>query len=70
MNVTGASQAQINSWLNTDLSMGYAYSTNDQVYKGEIGPLMGTVHVATDRRVDTRLAGTGAINSRRRNESR
>jgi len=41
VNVTGASQAQINSWLNTDLSMGYAYSTNDQVYKGEIGPLMG-----------------------------
>lgn len=41
VNVTGASQAQINSWLNTDLSMGYTYSTNNQVYKGEIGPLMG-----------------------------
>src|SRR5256714_69381 len=41
VNVTGASQAQINSWLNTDLSMAYTYSTNDQVYKGEIGPLMG-----------------------------
>ena len=41
VNVTGASQAQINSWLNTDLSMGYTYATNNQVYKGEIGPLMG-----------------------------
>jgi TonB-linked SusC/RagA family outer membrane protein len=41
VNVTGASQAQITPWLNTDLSMGYSYSTNDQVYKGEIGPLMG-----------------------------
>ncbi|MFL5595329.1 MAG: SusC/RagA family TonB-linked outer membrane protein [Gemmatimonadaceae bacterium] len=41
VNVTGASQSQINSWLNTDLSMAYTYSTNNQVYKGEIGPLMG-----------------------------
>ncbi|MFL5510739.1 MAG: TonB-dependent receptor domain-containing protein, partial [Gemmatimonadaceae bacterium] len=41
VNVTGASQAQIMPWLNTDLSMGYTYSTNNQVYKGEIGPLMG-----------------------------
>ena len=40
-NITGASQAQINSWLNTDLSMAYTYSNNNQVYKGEIGPLMG-----------------------------
>jgi len=41
VNVTGASQAQIKPWLNTDLSMAYTYSTNNQVYKGEIGPLMG-----------------------------
>src|SRR3954468_24041834 len=41
VNVTGASQAQINSWLNTDLSMAYTYANNNQVYKGEIGPLMG-----------------------------
>ncbi len=41
VNVTGASQAQILSWLNTDLSMAYSTATNDQVYKGEIGPLMG-----------------------------
>ena len=41
VNLTGASQAQINSWLNTDLSMAYTNSNNDQVYKGGIGPLIG-----------------------------
>jgi TonB-linked SusC/RagA family outer membrane protein len=41
VNVTGASQAQINSWLNTDVSMAYTYSNNDQVYKGDFGPLIG-----------------------------
>jgi len=41
VNVTGASQAQVTSWLNTDLSMAYTYDNNDQIYKGEIGPLMG-----------------------------
>ncbi|MDQ6770113.1 MAG: SusC/RagA family TonB-linked outer membrane protein [Gemmatimonadota bacterium] len=40
-NLTGASQAQITSWLNTDLSMAYTYANNDQVYKGDIGPLIG-----------------------------
>ena len=41
INVTGASQARINNWLNTDLSMIYTYANNDQVYKGDLGPLMG-----------------------------
>ena len=41
INLTGASQAQITSWLNTDLSMAYTYADNDQVYKGDIGPLIG-----------------------------
>ena len=41
VNVTGASQARINSWLSTDLSMNYTYTTNDQVYKGDAGPLIG-----------------------------
>src|SRR5213083_1240694 len=40
-NITGSSQARINSWLTTDLSMIYSYVNNDQVYKGDIGPLMG-----------------------------
>src|SRR5213083_1325042 len=41
INITGSSQARINSWLNADLSMVYSYANNDQVYKGDIGPLMG-----------------------------
>ena len=41
VNLTGASQAQITPWLNTDLSMAYTYANNNQVYKGDIGPLIG-----------------------------
>lgn len=41
LNITGSSQAQVSRWLNTDLSMVYSYANNDQVYKGDIGPLMG-----------------------------
>jgi len=41
VNVTGASQARINAWLTTDLSMAYTYANNDQVYKGDLGPLIG-----------------------------
>jgi len=41
LNITGSSQAQVSRWLNTDLSMVYSYTSNDQVYKGDIGPLMG-----------------------------
>jgi len=41
INVTGASQARINSWLSSDLSMTYTYTANDQVYKGDAGPLIG-----------------------------
>jgi TonB-linked SusC/RagA family outer membrane protein len=40
VNLTGTSQAQIAPWLNTDLSMTYTYSNNDQVYKGDLGPLI------------------------------
>ncbi|HEU5183183.1 MAG TPA: SusC/RagA family TonB-linked outer membrane protein [Gemmatimonadaceae bacterium] len=41
VNLTGASQAQLNNWLNVDLSMGYTYSNNDQPFKGTGGPLLG-----------------------------
>ena len=41
LNVTGSTQAQVSPWLSADLSMAYSYANNDQVYKGEIGPLMG-----------------------------
>jgi TonB-linked SusC/RagA family outer membrane protein len=41
VNVTGATQARINNWLSTDLSMAYSFADNDQVYKGDMGPLIG-----------------------------
>ncbi len=41
VNLTGASQAQLNTWLNVDLSMGYTYVDNDQSFKGTGGPLLG-----------------------------
>lgn len=41
INITGASTARINDWLSTDLSMMYTYANNDQVYKGDLGPLIG-----------------------------
>jgi TonB-linked SusC/RagA family outer membrane protein len=34
VNLTGASQAQVNRWLVADLSMNYSYATNDQPLKG------------------------------------
>ena len=41
INLTGASQAQVNRWLRADLSMAYAYQVNHQPYKGDNGPLIG-----------------------------
>ena len=41
INLTGATQAQIKPWLTTDLSMAYTSANNNQVYKGDIGPLIG-----------------------------
>jgi len=41
INVTGATQARVNAWLTTDVSMAFTYAHNDQVYKGDIGPLIG-----------------------------
>ena len=43
INLTGASQAQVTSWLNTDVSMAYTYDNNDQVYKGDYSPLIGAL---------------------------
>ncbi|HEY6784981.1 MAG TPA: SusC/RagA family TonB-linked outer membrane protein, partial [Gemmatimonadales bacterium] len=39
-NVTMHSQAQVARWLNTDLSMAYTFDNNDQVFKGDAGPLI------------------------------
>jgi len=41
INLTAASQAQVTSWLNADLSMGYTYADNNQSFKGAGGPLIG-----------------------------
>ena len=41
INLTGRSQAQVNSWLLADLSMAYTSVDNDQAYKGDNGPLIG-----------------------------
>ncbi|RZL15868.1 MAG: SusC/RagA family TonB-linked outer membrane protein [Pedobacter sp.] len=41
INITGATQATLNDWLKTDLSIGYTYSNNDQARKGVGGPLIG-----------------------------
>jgi TonB-linked SusC/RagA family outer membrane protein len=41
VNVTGRSGAQVNDWLNADLSMAYTYVDNRQSFKGSGGPLLG-----------------------------
>ena len=41
INLTGRSGAQVNSWLNVDLSMGFTSTDNDQSFKGTGGPLIG-----------------------------
>ncbi len=40
INLTGTSNAQVNNWLTTDISMQYAYDNNDQPFKGDNGPLI------------------------------
>jgi TonB-linked SusC/RagA family outer membrane protein len=41
INVTGATQATLNKWLKSDLSLSYSYANNDQPRKGAGGPLIG-----------------------------
>jgi hypothetical protein len=41
LNLTGATQAQVNPWLNVDLAVNYAYTNNAQPFKGLGGPLIG-----------------------------
>ena len=41
INLTGASQSQVNRRLRADLSMQYALANNNQAYKGDNGPLIG-----------------------------
>jgi TonB-linked SusC/RagA family outer membrane protein len=39
-NVTAAASLAATSWLNADATMAYTYDNNDQVYKGDTGPLI------------------------------
>jgi len=41
INVTGASTANVNDWVKTDLSLMYAYDNNNQPFKGDGGPFLG-----------------------------
>ena len=53
VNLSGASQGQVTRWLNADLSMVYSYNNNDQVFKGDNGPLLGLlVWPANDNAAD------------------
>jgi TonB-dependent SusC/RagA subfamily outer membrane receptor len=53
VNVTAASQGDVNSWMKADLSMGYTNSSNEQNYKGDNGPLLGLlVWPSTDNASD------------------
>ena len=40
LNLTASSQAQVSRWLQSDVSMSYTYDNNDQIYKGDLGPLI------------------------------
>jgi len=75
VNLTGASQGQVNEWLNADLSMNYTYATNTQPWKGDNGPLLGLLiwpqtdnakdylSPAGTRRRLTQLAASGEIDN-------
>ncbi len=53
LNLTGATQAQVNRWMKLDLAMAYANVTNNQAYKGDAGPLIGLLlWPATDNAKD------------------
>ena len=60
VNVTAASQGDVNSWMRADLSMGYTNEANNQNYKGDNGPLLSLlVWPSTDNASDY-LSVTGA----------
>jgi TonB-linked SusC/RagA family outer membrane protein len=74
--LTGSSQAQVSRWLLADLSMTYAYSNNDQPYKGDSGPLIGLLlwpqtdnakdwltPAGTRRRITTATTGSGEVDN-------
>lgn len=53
INLTGATQAQVNRYVRVDLTMAYANADNSQAYKGDAGPLIGLLlWPATDNAKD------------------
>jgi TonB-linked SusC/RagA family outer membrane protein len=75
LNLTGATQAQVNDWLRTDLSVQWSLADNDQPFKGANGTLLGLLlwpgtdnasewltPAGTRRRVTTLAAGAETDN--------
>jgi TonB-linked SusC/RagA family outer membrane protein len=75
VNLTGRSDAQVTSWLRTDLSLQYFFGNNNQIFKGDNGPLLGTLlwpqtdnatdyltPAGTRRRITTQAASTETDN--------
>jgi hypothetical protein len=60
VNVTAASQGDVNSWMKTDLSMGYTNSSNEQNYKGDNGPLLSLLVWPSNDNAKDYLSVTGA----------
>jgi TonB-linked SusC/RagA family outer membrane protein len=60
INLTGASQAQVNRWMNVDLSMQYINAANDQAFKGLGGPLLGLLTWPSFDDASQYLTATGA----------
>ena len=76
INLTGSTNAEIKTWLAADLSMAYSYDANDQVYKGDGGPLLGLLlwpqtddaknyltPLGTRRRIAPTLTAAGEIDN-------
>lgn len=56
--LSGATNAKVNNWFNVDLSLTYSYSSNDKVFKGAGGPLIGLlIWPSTDDARDYLTAG-------------
>jgi TonB-linked SusC/RagA family outer membrane protein len=60
INLTGASQAQVNRFINVDLSMQYINVANDQAFKGLGGPLLGLLTWPSFDDASQYLTPTGA----------
>jgi TonB-linked SusC/RagA family outer membrane protein len=60
VNVTAASQGDVNSWMKADLSMGYTNEANNQNFKGDNGPLLSLLVWPSNDKASDYLSVTGA----------